>query len=75
MLKNNPTLLYVHFDSCDGAGHGNGYGSAKHLAAVSAVDGLGTYSNRLAAQLDEFILTADILSAEDIAALKAYYTQ
>ena len=38
--KNEPTLLYVHFDSCDGAGHGNGYGSAKHLAAVSAVDGL-----------------------------------
>lgn len=151
--KNNPTLLYVHFDSCDGAGHGNGYGSAKHLAAVSAVDGLigqihgalekrnlledtlfmvvtdhggtpggshggnsnaemiiffgaagktvdkdtpivdgdnrdvafdalplrigqdgtGAYSDHLAVQLDEFILTADILSDEDIAALKSYY--
>lgn len=38
--KNDPTLLFVHFDSCDAAGHGNGYGSAQHLAAVSAVDGL-----------------------------------
>ena len=37
---NAPTLLYVHFDSCDAAGHGSGYGSAQHLAAVSAVDGL-----------------------------------
>ena len=37
---NVPTLLFVHFDSCDAAGHKNGYGSAGHLAAVSAVDGL-----------------------------------
>lgn len=40
LQKNDPTLLFVHFDSCDAAGHGNGYGSAQHLAAVSAVDGL-----------------------------------
>ena len=40
LKKSTPTLLYVHFDSCDGAGHGNGYGSAQHLAAVTAVDGL-----------------------------------
>lgn len=38
--KNDPTLLFVHFDSCDAAGHGNGYGSAQHLAAVTAVDGM-----------------------------------
>ena len=38
--KNDPTLLYVHFDSCDAAGHGSGYGSPQHLAAVTAVDGL-----------------------------------
>ena len=36
-------------------------------------DGTGAYSDHLAAQLDEFILTADILSDEDIAALKSYY--
>ena len=32
-----PTLLFVHFDSCDGAGHGSGYGSTNHLAAITAV--------------------------------------
>ena len=37
---NDPTLLFVHFDSCDAAGHKYGYGSKEHLAAVSAVDGL-----------------------------------
>lgn len=40
LKKNDPTLLFVHFDSCDAAGHGNGYGSAQHLAAVTAVDGM-----------------------------------
>ena len=37
---NAPTLLFVHFDSCDAAGHKYGYGTSQHLAAVSAVDGL-----------------------------------
>ena len=36
-------------------------------------DGTGTYGDHLAAQLDEFILTADVLTADDIAALKAHY--
>ena len=36
-------------------------------------DGLGTYKYRLAAQLDDFILTADVLDSAAIAALKAYY--
>jgi len=36
-------------------------------------DGTGTYKHRLPAQLDEFILTADVLTEADIAALKAYY--
>ena len=36
-------------------------------------DGTGTYKHRLPAQMDEFILTADVLSEADIAALKAYY--
>lgn len=35
-----PTLLFVHFDSCDAAGHRYGFGSPQHLAAISAVDGL-----------------------------------
>ena len=35
-----PTLLFVHFDSCDAAGQRSGYGFTQHLAAVSAVDGL-----------------------------------
>ena len=38
--KEKPTLLFVHFDSCDGAGHGSGYGSTQHLSAITAVDGL-----------------------------------
>jgi len=38
--KEKPTLLFVHFDSCDGAGHGSGYGSTQHLTAITAVDGL-----------------------------------
>ena len=36
-------------------------------------DGLGTYSYKLSATLDEMIVTADVLSETDIAALKAHY--
>lgn len=36
---NDPTLFYAHFDSPDAAGHGNGYGSEKHLKQVTTVDG------------------------------------
>ena len=38
--SHDPTLLFVHFDSCDAAGHRYGFGSPQHLAAISAVDGL-----------------------------------
>ena len=38
-------------------------------------DGTGHYGARLAAQLDEFIITADALSDEDVAKLKAYYVK
>ena len=38
--NNDPTLVFVQFDSVDGAGHGSGYGSSKHLAAITAVDKL-----------------------------------
>lgn len=37
---NDPTLVFVQFDSVDGAGHGSGYGSAWHLASITAVDAL-----------------------------------
>ena len=37
--KNAPTLLYVHFDLADAAGHGHGYGSPEHLQSVSTADG------------------------------------
>ena len=36
-------------------------------------DGTGTYEDHLAAQVDEFILIADVLQDEDIKALQAYY--
>ena len=55
---NAPTLLYVHFDSCDAAGHGHGYGSSEHLAAVSAVDGL---IGRIYAALEQGNLLDDTL--------------
>ena len=38
-------------------------------------DGTGHYGAHLAAQLDEFFITADALSDEDIAKLKAYYVK
>ncbi|MBR5661329.1 MAG: Ig-like domain-containing protein [Bacteroidales bacterium] len=37
---NDPALIFVQFDSVDGAGHGSGYGSAQHLASITAVDEL-----------------------------------
>ena len=36
-------------------------------------DGTGAYKYKLAAQLDEFIITADVLDEDDIAALKVHY--
>lgn len=36
-------------------------------------DGKGDYSYRLPAQIDEMIITSDVLSAEDVAALRKYY--
>ena len=37
--KNQPTLLYVHYNEVDGAGHGHGFGGEKHLAKLHATDG------------------------------------
>lgn len=38
--KEKPTFLFIQFDSVDGAGHGNGYGTPKHLQRIHAVDAL-----------------------------------
>ena len=38
--KKKPDFLFIHFDSTDGAGHENGYGTEKHLKAISGVDKL-----------------------------------
>lgn len=35
----DPTLLFVQFDQCDGAGHSKGYGSATHLNQLTITDG------------------------------------
>ncbi len=35
-----PDFLFVHFDSTDGAGHENGYGTENHLKAIREVDKL-----------------------------------
>lgn len=38
--KKKPDFLFVHFDSSDGAGHENGYGTEKHLKAIAEVTSL-----------------------------------
>ena len=38
--KKKPDFLFIHFDSTDGAGHANGYGTPKHLEAIAGVDKL-----------------------------------
>lgn len=40
ITEKKPDFLFVHFDSTDGAGHKNGYGTEKHLKAISEVDKL-----------------------------------
>ncbi len=59
-----PTLLFVQFDSIDGAGHGHGYGSPEHLAAITASDGwigriYDKYMEKDLLQDTLFIVTAD----------------
>ena len=38
--QKKPDFLFVHFDSVDGAGHSNGYGTENHIKAINAVDKL-----------------------------------
>ena len=64
IAKNDPTFLFVHFDDCDGAGHGHGYGSKEHLAQLHTTDG---YVQRIYEAIEKrgwldstlFILSAD----------------
>ena len=56
--KNEPTLLFVHYDLADAAGHGHGYGSAEHLQSVTTADG---YIGRIYDKLKERGLLDDTL--------------
>ena len=38
--KRKPDFLFIHFDSVDGAGHKNGYGTENHVKAIIEVDKL-----------------------------------
>ena len=38
--EKKPDFLFIHFDSTDGAGHKNGYGTENHLKAIHEVDKL-----------------------------------
>lgn len=38
--EKKPDFLFIHFDSTDGAGHKNGYGTPEHIRAISEVDKL-----------------------------------
>ncbi len=38
--EKDPTLLFIQFDSVDGAGHTHGYGFPGHLERITHVDGL-----------------------------------
>ena len=59
-----PTVLFVQFDEVDGAGHGSGYGTKRHLDQLGTTDGyIGKIYDayREAGILDDtlFIVTAD----------------
>ena len=60
----SPTTMFVQFDEVDGAGHGNGYGSAKHLETITRIDGYigqiyDAYVNKGIIDETLFIVTAD----------------
>ena len=40
ILEDDPKLLFVQFDSVDGAGHHYGYGTEGHLNQITVVDGI-----------------------------------
>ena len=40
LKEHSPKLLFVQFDEVDGAGHGHGYGTEKHLESITKADAL-----------------------------------
>lgn len=38
ILENEPTFMFIQFESVDASGHGSGYGSADYLSQISTVD-------------------------------------
>lgn len=64
VMTHDPKMLFVQFDEVDGAGHGYGYGSERHLAQITLTD---TYIGRIHDAYEKrgflastlFIVTAD----------------
>ncbi len=59
-----PTMLYIHLDEADGAGHGSGYGTAIHLKKIKQQDGwikqlYDTYAELGLLEDTLFIVTTD----------------
>lgn len=58
LKENDPTFLFVQFDSVDGMGHGTGYGSVHHLNQITTVD---SYIGRIYDTMAERGLLEDTL--------------
>ncbi len=59
-----PTLMFIHLDEADGAGHGNGYGTPAHLKKINQQDGwikqlYDTYAELGLLEDTLFIVTTD----------------
>lgn len=64
LAEHDPKFLFVQFDEVDGAGHGHGYGTEKHLQQITITDGYiariwEMYEKRGFADDTLFIVTAD----------------
>lgn len=62
--NHDPKMLFIQFDSVDGAGHHFGYGSKGHLERITHVDGLlgkllAKYDERRFSSYTLFIVTVD----------------
>lgn len=59
--EKKPDFLFIHFDSTDGAGHKNGYGTPEHIKAIIEVDKLigEVYSAAEALEDTLFMVIAD----------------
>ncbi len=64
VAENDPKFLFVQFDEVDGAGHGHGYGTKKHLDQITVTDGYiakiyEAYEKRGFLDTTLFLVTAD----------------